>query len=82
MKPLLVEISKQLPGIVFDALCDKELNTFGMRAECPVFAYAGKYAGYRQPGEKDNKLVAYICFTPGDLDSRFPVYIHGKSIPL
>lgn len=80
IKPILTSLSKEFPNLVWDALHSKELNTFGLRRECPVFAYYDKYVPFQEKGHEDNKLAAGITFTPGNLSKGELCYdTHEKS---
>jgi len=65
--PILKLIAEKTPDLVWDFEEDKTLSTFGLRAECPVFA-----------SDDRGKLMASICFTPGDLDKGILRYDTGE----
>lgn len=54
--PVLKQIAEATPEVTWDFMGGKDLNTFGMRCECPVFAH-----------DEDGNTVVTLCFTPGDL---------------
>lgn len=67
IKEVCEEIERRT-GLKFDDLDD--LRTYGLRCECPVFAYNGE-------PNNGNKAVGYLVFTPGDLDD-FKLYVDTK----
>lgn len=55
LRPILDIVAKERPLIQWDFQNEKKLNTFGMRAECPVFGY---YKG---------ACIISLTFTPTDI---------------
>ena len=67
VKEVCEEIERRT-GLKFDDLDD--LRTYGLRCECPVFAYKGERNGSNNP-------VGYLVFTCGSLDD-FKLYVDTK----
>lgn len=67
VKEVCEEIERRT-GLKFDDLDD--LRTYGLRCECPVFAYNGE----RSEG---NKCAGFLVFTCGRLDD-FKLYVDSK----
>lgn len=67
VKEVCEEIERRT-GLKFDDLDD--LRTYGLRCECPVFAYNGERS-------ESNKPAGYLVFTCGNLDD-FKLYVDTK----
>lgn len=67
VKEVCEEIERRT-GLKFDDLDD--LRTYGLRCECPVFAYNGEH-------NESDKPVGYLVFTCGNLDD-FKLYVDTK----
>jgi len=67
VKEVCEEIERRT-GLKFDDLDD--LRTYGLRCECPVFAYKGERNGSNNP-------AGYLVFTCGSLDN-FKLYVDTK----
>jgi len=67
VKEVCEEIERRT-GLKFDDLDD--LRTYGLRCECPVFAYKGERC-------EGNKPAGYLVFTCGSLDD-FKLYVDTK----
>ncbi|MBU2019486.1 MAG: hypothetical protein KJ941_07565 [Bacteroidetes bacterium] len=68
--PILKEIAKQTPDLDWDFESEKQLNNFGLRCECPVFAHK----------KGANRTIVGITFTPGDLNKGELFYDTGKKL--
>lgn len=62
LRPVLDAVKEHFPNYYFD---DDRLNTFGLRAECPVGIY--DRPDFEQCFREGHGPVAYLTFTPGDL---------------
>lgn len=69
VKQVCEEIERRT-GLKFDDLDD--LRTYGLRCECPVFAYNGERS-------ENDKPAGYLVFTCGDLDD-FKLYVDTKEL--